>query len=104
MAAVSELKESNMTINEGLALQKALKSRHTELTQLRNQNANQRKYRVPGQPEEIETPLYDPKKVDGKLVKIAKELRMLDAAIKAANAKTRIEFVHDESILSAIED
>lgn len=92
-----------MTINEGLALQKALKQRHAELTQLRNQNANAQRYRNPGSAEVVEQPLYDVKKVDTMLVKIAKEMRLLDASIKAANAKTVIDFNHDETSLGAIE-
>ena len=92
-----------MTINEGLALVKALKTRHQELQQLRGQNLNRTRYRTMGQPDQVEEPLYDPKKIDGRITDVAKELRQLDAAIKAANAKTNISFTHTESVLGPIE-
>lgn len=92
-----------MTINEGLALQKALKQRHTELTQLRNQNANAQRYRNPGIPEVVEQPLYDVKKLDTMLVAIAKEMRLLDSSIKSANAHNHIVFEHNEAVLGPIE-
>lgn len=91
-----------MTINEGLALVKTLKARHAELQSLRQSNLNRTRYRIQGQPDQVEEPTYDVKAIDTKIVGVAKELRLLDAAIKSVNAKTKIDFTHDEGVLEAI--
>ena len=93
-----------MTVNAGLSLIKSLKQRHSELTTLRGQNLNRTRYRQAGVADEVEEPTYDVKLIDTKIVAIAKEIRLLDAAIKESNAKTDIDgFTHDESVLSAIQ-
>lgn len=93
-----------MTVNAGLSLIKSLKQRHAELTTLRGQNLNRTRYRQVGVADEVEEPTYDVKIIDAKIVALAKEIRLLDAAIKESNAKTEIAgFQHDESVLSAIQ-
>ena len=93
-----------MTVNAGLSLIKTLKQRHGELVGLRGENKSRNRYRQAGVPDEVEEPTYDMKLIDTKVVALAKEIRLLDAAIKETNAKTEIDgFTHDESVLSAIQ-
>lgn len=80
-----------MTINEGLAWLKTLKARHTELVSLRSANANVRQTRYGNEPVVEEKPVYDVKWLDKQIQGVAKEMRLVDAAIKKQNASTPIK-------------
>jgi len=87
--------EKNLTISEGMVLQRTISQRKNDLCSIRNSNLNKRRefsYLGDGQPKErIETePQYDPKVVDAKIVELETFLFKLDAAIKRANAKAVI--------------
>ena len=84
-----------MTINEAMALQRAVQTRLRDLKGLRLEVVAKRdKTYIYGeqrqQVEKIE-PQYDVKAVDKKITELEMFLYKLDAGIKQANAKTEIE-------------
>ncbi len=91
-----------MTINEGLAYMKTLKARHKELVDLRGESKSERVY-MRSEKDYVEKPVYNVKTVDKKAQAVAKEIRLLDSAIKKANAITDIEFTANENVFEAIE-
>lgn len=97
--------QDNLTINEALIWRKTLQQRHTELVQLRNENGHsERRYFGANADKQTERlPVYDVKKLDANVNRVALEIRKVDTAIKAANAATSIGIAADESVLSAIE-
>ena len=95
-----------MTINEGMVLQKAVRSRMNDLVNIRNANLVSRRtfdiYRDGAEKERTEiTPQYDPKLVDTKVVELEMFLFKLDTAIKRANSRSEIEIVADVDKLLA---
>ena len=98
--------ESNLTISEGMVLQRTIASRRNDLQSIRNTNLTRRRtwdYLGDGQPKErIEIePQYDPKVVDAKIVELETFLFKIDTAIKRANAKSIIEINADVDKLLA---
>lgn len=92
-----------MTIHEGLSWLKELKKRREELAMIRDQNL-QSSDRIFGDKTIHTDPVYDIKKLDRTMSRIAREIRILDNAIKSQNAKTQIEnYKEDESVLGEIE-
>ena len=94
-----------LTISEGLQNLKVLKERHKELLALRNQNAEKetRFYGAQADKNVIKEPVYDVKALDKTVVGIAIEIRKLEAAVKAANASTAIDYEWDDAVLGKIE-
>ena len=92
-----------ITISQALGWKKTLQERHQELTQLRNENSRQGT-RLFGENKEINvTPTYDAKVIDKLITKIAREMRVIDEAIKTQNALTKIEgYDKDESVLGEL--
>lgn len=94
-----------MTINEALVWQKALKARHAELIQLRNENSrSERRYFGAHADKEVEhQPTYDVKALDRLVQGVAKELRLLDLKLKATNATTEvIGYTPDETVMGEL--
>ena len=93
----------HISISEGIGWKKTLQERHNELTQLRNENSRNTT-RYIGESKEINsTPTYDVKALDKMISRLAKEIRMLDEAIKRQNAKTTIEsYDRNEDVLGEI--
>ena len=97
---------ANITISEALGWQKTLKERHNELVGLRNENAhNERRYLGANADKVIEkTPVYDVKKLDVLIGNVAKEMRLLDAALKKTNATVNVVgYSQDDAVLGVIE-
>lgn len=93
-----------LTISEALGWKKTLEGRHSELVQLRNANANVRMQRYGREePEVIQKPEYDVKALDKRVTLLAREIRLVDEAIKRANAQTLTEFTRDEAVLGELE-
>ena len=95
-----------ITISEGIGNLKMLRERHAELLALRNKNAEKetRFYGANADKNKEFEPIYDVKKLDALVVKVAIEIRRLDMAIKAANASTELSIYEwDESVLGNIE-
>lgn len=92
-----------MNISEALGWMKTLKARHSELVNLRNQNSavTVRRY---GNDNETTTPTYDAKALDRRITLLAREMRLLDEAIKRANATTIITgFTRNDDVLGELE-
>lgn len=92
-----------MNISEALSWKKVLTQRHAELVRLRDANSNQTRYRIPGQADQIEEPLYDVKLLDKRVTLIAREIRLVDESIKRTNAKTEVDVTRDEDVLGELE-
>lgn len=96
---------AQITINEGLAWLKTLQKRHEELLALRNENAH-RERRFLGSSadrELVREPVYDIKVIDRMVTRVAREVRLLDQALKATNAKTIVEgYSQDDSGLGEL--
>jgi hypothetical protein len=96
---------AQITINEGLAWLKTLKKRHEELLALRNDNAHrERRFYGPSADREIvKEPVYDVKVLDRLVTRVAREIRLLEQALKAANAKTAIDgYDQDDAVLGEL--
>jgi hypothetical protein len=93
-----------MNISEALGWMKTLKARHGELVALRDQNSATRTMRYGNDVQEIK-PQYDPKKLDKRVGLLAREIRLLDEAIKRINATTEIPgYVRNDDVLGELED
>jgi hypothetical protein len=84
---------AQITINEGLAWLKTLKKRHEELLALRNDNAHRERrfYGSTADKEIVKEPVYDVKTLDRLVTQVAREIRLLEQALKATNARTIVE-------------
>ena len=94
-----------ITINEGLAWLKTLKKRHEELLALRNDNAHRERrfYGASADKEIVKEPVYDVKVLDRLVTRVAREIRLLEQALKATNAKTVIEiYDQDDAVLGEL--
>jgi hypothetical protein len=96
---------AQITINEGLAWLKTLKKRHEELMALRNENAHRERrfYGSAADKEIVKEPVYDVKVLDKLVTRVAREIRLLEQALKATNAKTIIEtYQQDDGVLGEL--
>jgi hypothetical protein len=84
---------AQITLNEGLAWLKTLKKRHEELIALRDGNAHRERrfYGATADKEIVKEPVYDVKGLDKSVTRVAREIRLLEQALKATNAKTVVE-------------
>jgi hypothetical protein len=78
------------SINALLSMQKALRSRLSQLNELKNQSTS-RTTSWRGEDKTVQEPLYDVKLIDKKIVKINNALFKIDHKIKESNAKTMME-------------
>ena len=96
---------AQITINEGLAWLKTLKKRHEELLALRNDNAHRERrfYGASADKEIVQEPVYDVKALDRLVTRVAREIRLLEPALKTTNAKTRVEaYDQDDTALGEL--
>ena len=96
---------AQITINEGLAWLKTLKKRHEELLALRNENAHRERrfYGASADREIVKEPVYDVKTLDHIVTRVAREIRLLDQALKAQNAKTMVDgYEQDDAVLGEL--
>ena len=96
---------AQITLNEGLAWLKTLKKRHEELITLRNDNAHRERrfYGAAADKELVKEPVYDVKSLDRAVTRVAREIRLLEQALKATNAKTAIEgYDQDDAVLGEL--
>lgn len=94
------------SISEGLAWQKTLADRRAELVKLRDKSAV-RSFQATGYGADaingtVIEPVYDPKELDKTIAGIAKAERLLEQAIKRANATTSIQFEIDDTVLGEL--
>jgi hypothetical protein len=93
---------AQITLNEGLAWLKTLKKRHEELIALRNENAHRERrfYGATADKELVREPVYDVKVLDKSVTRVAREIRLLEQAMKSTNAKTAIDgYSQDDAAL-----
>jgi hypothetical protein len=83
----------SMTINEALALQKALQGRLSDLRRMVVENLVETVETYRGDVEKIveKKPKYDPKVIDTKIVELETALFKLDSSVKQANATAKVE-------------
>lgn len=96
---------AEITISEGLGWKKILDERYAELVALRNQNShNERRYIGANADKEIEhTPVYDIRLLDALIANIAREKRLLDAALKRTNATVNVVgYTQDDAVLGVV--
>ena len=98
---------AQITINEGLAWLKTLKKRHEELLALRNDNAHRERrfYGASADKEIVKEPVYDVKVLDKLVTRVAREIRLLEQALKATNAKTAVDtYDQDDAVLGELSE
>ena len=100
MAKAEVTPKRNITINEAMSIMKQLKDRHQELIGLRNTNSadKTRYFGANADKNEVIKVVYDIKKLDKLVNQVAKEIRMLDLAIRATNQSVTVvgyEFSED---------
>ncbi|MBI3403262.1 MAG: hypothetical protein HY048_17760 [Acidobacteria bacterium] len=96
---------AQITLNEGLAWLKTLKKRHEELIALRNENAHRERrfYGATADKELVREPVYDVKVLDKSVTRVAREIRLLEQAMKSTNAKTVIDgYSQDDTALGEL--
>jgi hypothetical protein len=96
---------AQITINEGLAWLKTLKKRHEELLALRNDNAHRERrfYGASADKEIVKEPVYDVRVLDRLVTRVAREIRLLEQALKTTNARTTIEaYDQDDAALGEL--
>lgn len=94
-----------ITINEGLAWLKTLKKRHEELIALRNDNAHKERrfYGSSADREIVKEPVYDVKTLDRLVTGVAREIRLLEQALKSTNARTVVEgYSQNDAVLGEL--
>lgn len=90
-----------ITINMALAMEKSLRSRLSQLEELKTQSAKRSFFENDKVKEE---PTYDIKKVDKKITAINKALFELNHKVKESNAKTSVEVEADyDQLVSELE-
>ena len=96
---------AQITINEGLAWLKTLKKRHEELLALRNDNAHRERrfYGASADKEIVKEPVYDVKVLDKIVTRVARDMRLLEQALKTTNAKTMVDvYDQDDTVLGEL--
>ena len=96
---------AQITINEGLAWLKTLKKRHEELISVRNDNAHRERrfYGGAADREIVKEPVYDVKALDKSVTRVAREIRLLEQALKATNARTAVDgYDQDDAVLGEL--
>lgn len=96
---------AQITLNEGLAWLKTLRKRHEELIALRNENSHRERrfYGSAADKEIVKEPVYDVKSLDKAVTRVAREVRLLEQAMKATNAKTPIDgYDQDDAVLGEL--
>ena len=96
---------AQITINEGREWLKTLKKRHEELLALRNDNAHRERrfYGASADKEIVKEPVYDVRVLDKLITRVAREIRLLEHALKATNVKTAIDsYDQDDAVLGEL--
>ncbi len=93
-----------MNISEALGWMKTLKARHSELVHLRDANSGRTIQRYGNADPVITEPKYDAIKLDRRVGLIAREIRLLDEAIKRTNAAVEVNgFQRNDDGLGEVE-
>lgn len=90
---------SEVTINQVLVLQKAVRERANELRTLRQSVSTREIHHYGGEDRKTTEPQYDVKALDKKVTELEKFLFKTDMAIKQSNATVKITVDFDEEKL-----
>ncbi len=96
---------AQVTISELLGLQQIVKARYGELVSLRDRNsATQTRFYGANADKPVETkPQYSAVKLDKIIAGLAREQRLMDAALKKANATLAVpDYSWDDSVLGEL--
>lgn len=96
---------AQITISEALNWKKTLQARYTELTALRNENSREetRHYGVNADKLVEKKPVYDAKALDKTIVLLAREMRLLDQALKTTNATVKVKgYEQNDAVLGEL--
>lgn len=96
---------SKITLSEALSWKKTLEARHGELVSLRNQNSVHRTRYIGANADKPveEKVLYDAKELDKIITGLARELRLLDMAMKKTNASTTVtDYEQNDAVLGEL--
>ena len=95
---------AEITINEALVLQKAIRERLNELKTLRQSVANRESFLYSREEKKVVEPQYDVKAVDRKMTELQLFLLKSDTAIKRSNAVATIRLDFDaDKLLDSIQ-
>ena len=97
---------AKVTISEALNWKKTLSERYSELVALRNQNSQDRLQHYGANADKtIETKArYDVVSLDKMVTRLAREMRLLDAALKKTNATVNVkDYEQDDAVLGELE-
>lgn len=86
----------------GLAI---MKKRHEEVLALRNDNAHRERrfYGASADKEIVKEPVYDVKVLDRVVTRVAREIRLLEQALEATNARTTVDaYDQDDAVLGEL--
>ena len=81
------------------------KKRYEELLALRNDNAHRERrfYGASADKEIVKEPVYDVKVLDRLVTRVAREIRLLEQALKATNARTTVDaYDQDDAVLGEL--
>lgn len=99
-------KGTKITISEALSWRKTLEARYTDLVGLRNANSHTetRYYGANSDKERTIQPRYDVVGLDGIVSGLAREIRLLDMAVKRANNTVQLEnYLQDDDVLGELQ-
>lgn len=94
-----------ISISAAISWKKTLQERHDELVGLRNQNSatERRYYGANADKLHVVEPLYDLVALDNAITRIAREIRILDEAVKTTNQSTNVkDYERDDEILGEL--
>ena len=101
----TEVDMAQITINEGLAWPENAEeaARGAACASKRYVHRERRFYGASADREIVKEPVYDVKALDRLVGRVAREIRLLDQALKATNAKTIVEaYDQDDAVLGEL--
>jgi len=94
-----------ITISAAIAWKQTLTTRHGELVSLRNENSHRQTvhYGANADKHQVIEPLYDVVALDNTITKVAREIRILDEAIKSTNQSVNVQnYERDDDVLGEL--
>jgi hypothetical protein len=94
---------AKITISEALNWRKTLQERHSELVALRNQNSHDEHHYGANVKTIDKIARYDVVELDRMVVTVAREMRLLDAAMKKTNATVHVkDYEQNDDVLGEL--
>jgi len=90
-----------LTVSALLSMEKSLRSRLSQLNELKGEISKRTLWR---EPSKVEEPTYSIKDVDKKITKINKALFFIDQKVKESNATTKVDMdINYDDLVSELE-